>query len=209
MTHMFRVCAGLAIIVAGGIQLASCQSPTYGTDKTAAEQLLDDIGDAVTAGSPQKNAGVKYQPRPELVVPQSDVALAAPQKSLADRENNPDWVESPEEARKRLRAEADLHKDDHAYRSPLRNQTQTSSTLSIDEQKKQYEENRKARYGISDGGRRFLSDPPTKYRKVEDAAALADLGEPESVKEKRRKKAAKLAEKGSKGSQWWDPLNLF
>ena len=47
--------------------------------------------------------------------------------------------------------------------------------------------------------RRSLSEPPAEYRAA-DATALTDLGEPETQKEKRRKKEAADAKKSS---DWW------
>ncbi len=208
MSHSLRVLAGLVVIAAGASSLTSCVSPTYGTDKTATEQLIEDIGDAVAVGSTKQKNEIAYAPRPGLVVPKEDrLALAEPQSSLSDRENNPNWVESPEEVRKRLIKEAD--EQGVGYRSPLAKQASTNRQVGIDQQKLSYEEKRKAIYGISDGKRRYLSDPPATYRKVDDASVLADLGESERAKEKRRKKEAKLATKGSSSDQWWDPLDLF
>lgn len=104
MTRELRLAAGIAAILAGGLVLSGCiGGPTYGTDKTAGEHLLDDLGSAVSL-APAKKDPVKYQPRPGLVLPpqQQQTALVEPQQSLASREANPAWVESPEETRARL-----------------------------------------------------------------------------------------------------------
>ncbi len=50
--------------------------------------------------------------------------------------------------------------------------------------------------------RRFLSDPPLEYRKLPENA-VADLGEPERVKEKRRKEQAEMKNTGTK---WYWPF---
>lgn len=209
MKHMFRVSAGLFLIAAGTFPLASCMSsPTYGTDKTAAEQLMDDLGDAVSVIPPKRDKNIAYKPRPDLVVPdEGKLALAAPQESLANRENNPNWVESPEEMRQRLRKEASEN-EDYVRSSSLARQEETKRKLNVDQQRQAYRENRKAQAGVSTS-RRYLTDPPVEYREVSDPSVLSDLGESEKVKEKRRKKEAESAEKGSKKKQWWDPLNVF
>lgn len=202
----FRVGAGVAGIVLSCIGLTGCLgSPTYGTDKTAMEQLADDLGNAVAIGSnPNKNAGTKYNPRPQLVMPpkNQEVALAAPQQSLAGKEN-PEWLETPEETRERLRQEAEENKNNPGYRSPLLAGYGTAGTMTETQKWEAFREARKIQQGAYLDQRRFLADPPTQYRAVSDAATLDDLGEPELKKEKERKKAAKAAKQGS---SWWMPF---
>ncbi|MDR0251831.1 MAG: hypothetical protein LBI75_01445, partial [Brucellaceae bacterium] len=86
--------------------LAGCVSdPTYGTGKSASSQLLDDMSSIATMG-PKRNTGLEYKPRPDLVKPVAGQkeSLPQPQQSVA-RAGDPSWPESPEERRKRLRAE--------------------------------------------------------------------------------------------------------
>jgi hypothetical protein len=131
MTRELRAAAGIAAILAGGLVLSGCiGGPTYGTDKTAGEHLLDDLGSAVSL-APAKKDPVKYQPRPGLVLPpqQQQTALVEPQQSLASREANPAWVESPEETRARLREEADANKNDPNYVSPLAKRMPTAAVF--------------------------------------------------------------------------------
>ncbi|NRP71469.1 hypothetical protein ILFOPFJJ_02355 [Ensifer psoraleae] len=204
MTRELRVVASIAAIVAGGLVLSGCiGGPTYGTDKTAGEQLLDDLGSAVSLAPPKRDP-VKYQPRPALVLPPQgqQTALIEPQKSLASREANPEWVESPEEVRQRLREEAEANKNDPNYVSPLAKASANGRRLSAKEQQEAYREARKLEMGAYSDKRRFLSDPPIEYRRLPEGAE-ADLGEPEKVKERRRKKEAQIANSGSK---WWWPF---
>ncbi|MCZ4090148.1 hypothetical protein [Sinorhizobium psoraleae] len=204
MTRELRVVASIAAIVAGGLVLSGCiGGPTYGTDKTAGEQLLDDLGSAVSLAPPKRDP-VKYQPRPALVLPPQgqQTALIEPQKSLASREANPEWVESPEEVRQRLREEAEANKNDPNYVSPLAKASANGRRLSAKEQQQAYREARKLEMGAYSDKRRFLSDPPIEYRRLPEGAE-ADLGEPEKVKERRRKKEAQIANSGSK---WWWPF---
>jgi hypothetical protein len=200
MTSWFRVAVGILGVTASAAALTGCvSSPTYGTNKTAAEHLMDDVGSVLDITPQSKNDKIAYQPNPKLVVPARKDQLAAPQQSLADSKNNPKWVESPEETRQRLREEAD--QQGNGYRSPLLGQTAANQTKSLAEQRQAYRDARKIDQGIYSDKRRFLSDPPLDYRKV-DQAELTDLGTPEKVKERERKKEAAAA-KQTKG-KWWD-----
>lgn len=203
----FRVGAGLAGILLGCVALTGCVgSPTYGTDKTAMEQLVDDLGSAVNVGaSPNQNPNLKYNPRPQLVMPPSSTqtALVAPQQSVASREQNPGWLESPEEARQRLREEADANADNPNYRSPLLAGYGTRGTMTESQKWEAFREARQVQKGAYLDQRRFLADPPTQYRTASDQTVLEDLGEPEMKKAKRRKTEAKAAQRGN---QWWMPF---
>ena len=119
---------------------------------------------------------------------------------LASTTDNPQWVESPEDMRERLKAEATENERKIGYNSPLQSQNNTMRQLSTKEQQEQYREARKLQQGLYSDKRRYLSDPPLEYRKLPEEAA-ADLGEPERKKELRRKKEAKMANSGTK--KWW------
>ena len=188
------------------LALASCQSPTYGTGKSSMEQLVDDVGSSVAVvGDPAPQ--IRYAARPGLVVPPNarGQQLAQPQQSVSDRNVNSAWLESPEEVRERLRAEADANANNPNYRSPLHAGNGTNGQLT---ETQKWEAFRKAKAEAQGGNvvgtqqRRFLTDPPVEYRSA-GAEELADLGEPESKKERQRKKNASQA--GS-GSSWWNPF---
>ncbi|KPF59707.1 hypothetical protein [Rhizobium sp. AAP116] len=205
--YLFRVGLGLAGLFGVTAGLSGCVgSPTYGTDKTAMEQLVDDVGSAVSlAPREPANKGTKYNPRPDLVLPPGGAqtaGLVAPQQSVASRENNPEWVESPEEARERLVAEADANADNPRYRSPLLAGYGTAGTMTETQKWQAFRDARALQKGAYIDQRRLLSDPPTEYRQTQDVA-LSDLGEPELKKEKRRKAEAKAARQGS---SWWMPF---
>lgn len=200
MVRNFTVLGGLCMA------LASCQSPTYGTGKSTMEQLVDDVGSSVSiGGDPAPN--VKYAARPALVVPPNARAqqLAQPQQSVSDRNTNSAWLESPEEVRGRLRAEAEANSNNPNYRSPLLAGNGTNGQLT---ETQKWEAFRKAKQEAQGGNvvgsqqRRFLTDPPVEYRSA-PPEQLADLGEPEAKKERLRKKNA--AQAGS-GSSWWNPF---
>lgn len=204
MTRKFRVGAGIAGVVAAGLLLGGCiGGPTYGTDKTAGEHLMDDLGSIASIGAANKNAdkNIKYQPRPGLVLPPEDEKLVQPQQSLASAEN-PQWVESPEDTRKRLKAEATENENNPFYKSPLANRNPNGIDQSAQGQKAQteaYREARRLQQGLYSDKRRYLSDPPLEYRRLPEGAE-ADLGEPEKKKERRRKKEAEIAKSGK---PWW------
>lgn len=200
MTRNIRVRTGLLGLFGASLLLTGCMGPTYGTSKTAGEQLIDDLGDAimVQSSSAEEAKKIRYQPRGSLVVPKDKQALANPQQSVAGKDNAA-WLESPEEMRERLRTEADENADNPNYRSPLASQGTTNRKLSSAEQTAAYREARRLQMGAYADKRRYLSDPPIEYRRMPEEAQ-ADLGEPEKQKERRRKKEARAAKQGS---SWW------
>lgn len=200
MTRNIRVRSGLIGLLGGSFFLTGCMGPTYGTGKSAGEQLVEDVGNAVMVQPDNDEAKkIRYQPRGGLVVPKDQTALITPQDSVSGK-NNPEWLESPEDMRERLRAEADENSNDVNYKSPLANQGTTNRKLSASEQTAAYREARRLEMGAYSDKRRYLSDPPLDYRRLPEEAQ-ADLGEPERTKERRRKKEAKAAKQS--GSKWW------
>jgi hypothetical protein len=202
--HKVRVGVSLAALVASCAMISGCMSsPTYGTGKTSGEQLFDDITDiaSISAMTP-KDKGVTYPARPGLVVPAEGDRenLAQPQQSLASKDN-PQWVESPEDARKRLADEAEENKHNVNYRSPLAAADSGRNRVSDAQQTAAYRAARADQQGTYTD-RRYLVDPPQAYRQVSDPSALNDLGTPESKKEKKRKKDAEAAQQSS---TWWKP----
>jgi hypothetical protein len=187
--------------------MSGCMSsPTYGTGKTANEQLFDDISDiaSVSAVAPKPKT-VNYPNRPGLVVPPANDrgTLAQPEQSLASKDN-PQWLESPEDTRKRLIDEAEANKSNPNYRSPLA-QADSSRTHTTDaQQTAAYRAARQDQDGTYIDQRRYLIDPPSQYRQVSDPAALSDLGTPEAKKEKKRKKDA---EEAQGKTTWWNPFS--
>jgi len=167
--------------------LSGCVSPTYGTEKTANAHLMDGIGSMVSIAPPKKKSEVTYVPRPALVEPPEGATLPVPQQSVASKDN-PQWLESPEETRKRLIEEADSG-NTRFNGSPLaKNPTS----------KEQFEKFRQARANQRGAyeGRRYLSDPPPEYKLPAESAPAGELGESEFQKEKRRKAAARKAKRG-------------
>lgn len=201
MTREFRVYASVFGVVAASLVLSGCiGGPMYGTDKTAGEHLMDDLGSTVSFGETKRKSNVKYQPRPGLVLPPSTetAQMVQPQQNLT--KDNPQWLESPEETRQRLREEADANANSSTYVSPLAKANANGRRLTSQEQTEAYREARRLQMGAYSDRRRTLSDPPLEYRKMPEEA-VADLGEPEQQKARRRKKEAAVAGSGKK---WWD-----
>jgi hypothetical protein len=211
----YRAGVTMGAIIAAGLALSGCLGPTYGTDKTATAQLIDDLGNIASIGSPKKGANIEYKPRPAIVQPSSATSLPQPQQNVA--ENNPAWVESPEETRQRLLAEADANSGNTAYSSPLakpevskrpsgprlvgRAAEAPPSVTNNAQQRQAYQAARKVEKGAYSDRRRFLSDPPLAYRQPAETAPIGELGESERAKEKRWKEEAAKAGTGKR--KWW------
>lgn len=185
-------------LTAASLLLTGClASPTYGTGKTANAQLIEDLSSLATISPPKRSSEVAYKPRPDIVKPPDGTPLPVPQKSIASADN-PQWPESPEQTRTRLRDEATNNSGDGKYRSPLA----SGGTGSSQEQLEQFKEAKRIQKGAYTD-RRYLSDPPPDYRIPASTAPTDDLGEPEFKKELARKKAAKKAGSGSGLGKLW------
>lgn len=91
---------------------------------------MDDVGNAIMIRPNNEEAKkIRYQPRGGLVVPKDEVALTTPQQSVASKDN-PEWLESPEDMRARLRAEADENSNSTTFRSPLAGAARGKATAS-------------------------------------------------------------------------------
>lgn len=215
----YRAGVTMGAIIAAGLVLSGCLGPTYGTDKTAGAQLIDDLGNIASIGSPRKGADIEYKPRPSIVKPAGTPDLPAPQQNVA--ENNPQWVESPEQTRLRLLEQADSNSGRRGYVSPLAKksapvQKETDpngrrlvgraaeappSMTSAAQQRKAYQERRNIQKATYSDRRRFLSDPPLTYRKPAETAPVGELGESERAKEARWKEESAKAGTGKR--KWW------
>lgn len=225
MTERYKArLALLAPLFASGLALAGCMgSPTYGTDKTAGEQLAGDLTGALSI-TPKQKERIDYKPRPTLVKPapgQKD-ALPAPQESIETA--SAEWPESPEQRRARLRADATAHQNDPAYQSEIVDDVQTDpaavkkameesgsshpprwSPEDSDKGKAAEIQRRLAESKQGDPNtRKYLSEPPLAYRVASDNAPKDQLGEDEYKKERRLKAQAE----GKKGGGWFDWLGL-
>ncbi|MGX5831217.1 hypothetical protein [Mesorhizobium sp. 43Arga] len=222
MTERYKArLALLAPLVVSGLALSGCVgSPTYGTDKTAAEQLAGDLTGAVSF-APKHKDPIDYKPRPTLVkpAPGQKEALPAPQESIQTA--SAQWPESPEQRRARLRADATAHQNDPGYQAEIVDDVQTDPASvkkamadsgsshppawsPADSDKGRAAEIQR-RLAVSKQGdpntRRYLSEPPLAYRVASGTAPQNELGEDEYKKERRLKREAE----GKKGG-WFDWL---
>jgi hypothetical protein len=223
MTDRFNArLALLAPLVASGMALSGCVgSPTYGTDKTAGEQLAGDLSGAFSF-APKRKERIDYKPRPTLVkpAPGQKEALPAPQDSIETASGQ--WPESPEQRRARLRADATAHQNDPAYQSEIVDDVQSDPEsvrkamadsgsshpprwTPADSDKGRAAEIKRRLAESKQGDpntRKYLSEPPVQYRVASDTAPQGDLGEDEYKKQRRLKSLAE----GKKSSGWFDWL---
>lgn len=210
----------MAPLVVSAIALSGCMSsPTYGTDKTANEQLLGDLSGAVSL-SPKRRDPIDYKPRPDLVkpAPGQKENLPPPQESIETASAN--WPESPEQRRARIRADATAHQNDPNYQPTVSDDTQpaaqsTKSSGFINHKpdwapegpaKSDTAEIQRRLVESKQGNptvRKYLSEPPLAYRQAADTAPQNELGEDEYKKERRLKAQAE-----GKKSGWFDWLGL-
>ncbi|MGN6536655.1 MAG: hypothetical protein ACTHKQ_13120 [Mesorhizobium sp.] len=219
-----RRAALVAPLVVSALALAGCMgSPTYGTDRTAAEQLAGDLSNAFSLAPPQREK-IDYKPRPELVkpAPGQKESLPQPQDSITQTASA-EWPESPEQRRARLRAEATEHENDPNYQSQIEEDIQTNPAA-VRKAMRESGSSHPAAWSPEDSGggsrarraainaklaesrqgsptsRKYLSEPPLTYRQPAADAPQNDIGEDEYKKERRLKREAQG--KSSWGS-WW------
>lgn len=212
-----------SVLMAGAFASGCISSPTYGTDKTASEQLYNDVTGMFSIGGSRKEP-IDYKPRPELVRPAQGTAatLPPPQQSVASVEGG-QWPESPEQRRARIRAEATANQDDPTYRPEVvpdvalaqRNQKGPLSFSRDQEfpmdggadnpraQRTEFNRRLAEQRQGSATSRKYLSEPPLTYRAPAETAPVGDVGEDEAVKERRAKAAAR---KATGTNSWRDVL---
>lgn len=212
-----RISAG-ALVAVSAVALSGCvgMAPTYGTGKAADTQLMEDVTGMFSLSGSKKREQIDYKPRPELVKPADtkNAPLPAPQDNITTASAGGAWPESPEARLARVRADATAKRDDLGFEPevdmPIEKNRRTvratrgddvnldGSSISVDKQRKDFNE----RLAMSNQGsateRRYLSEPPLEYRQPAATAATDDVGEDEWKKEKRRK-----AGHTKKGSSWW------
>jgi hypothetical protein len=199
------------------LALGGCvSSPTYGTDKTAGSQLLDDVSNMASFG-PKKRNQIAYNPRPELVRPAEGkpAQLPTPQAGV-ETAGNANWPESPEARRKRIRDTATANQNNPNFvpevgsDMPLAKQDTGKPEYGFFNDKVPANQGNKSNAGAdfrarklastagSPTTRRYLSEPPLEYRQPASTAATNELGEDEAKKERDRKAAARK----DKGFSW-------
>lgn len=214
-----------ALLAASGLLVSGCMSgPTYGTDKTATEQLVGDVT-GILSLAPKDRKQIDYKPRPELVKPaKGEVAnLPTPQDGVAVTDN-PAWPESPEQKRARLRAEATANVDKPGFRPQIENDMPIATAVAeprgtnerfresgvtpigaptLTQQRTEIKKRLAEQQQGSPASRRYLSEPPLDYRQPSATAPVGDIGEDEVKKERRMKAAARKAAGGPRWGDLW------
>lgn len=207
-----RAVAASGALCLSAVLLSGCMgSPTYGTDKTADQQLIEDVTGVLSLG-PRDREKIEYKPRAGIVMPSSTEVLPPPQENVAST-SNPAWPESPEERLARIRAEATENQDNRFYKSPVErdigvNARSDDGFINPEVAKKQREEYFKRRAAsVSAQGtptqRRYLSEPPTTYRQPAETAPTGVLGDDEAKKAREAKKAAQKGGGGFDLGRLW------
>jgi hypothetical protein len=210
--------AWLAPLAVSGLALSGCMSsPTYGTDKTAMEQLADDVSGAISL-APPKREKIDYNPRPALVKPAAGQkgTLPQPQDNIVQTASA-QWPESPEQRRARIRANATANQDNPFYEPEVINDVSVNKTAAASREgtddfnparaafseKSQRQEIQRRLVEAKQGNpnqRKYLSEPPLGYRVAASTAPQNELGEDEYKKERRLKREAS---KGGGLFGWW------
>ncbi|PZO74485.1 MAG: hypothetical protein DI629_18590 [Mesorhizobium amorphae] len=211
-------------LAATGLLVGGCvSSPTYGTGTTANQQLMSDMSN-ILALAPKERPAIEYKPRAELVrpAPGAPDTLPPPQASMASAEN-PDWPESPEQRRARIRAAATENQDNPYYQaevstdggpnatrftpenggSPRARERIVGNTADTRRSREAFNQKLAESRQGSPNTRKYLSEPPLTYRQPSEAAPTDDVGEDEWKKERRLKAEAK---KKAGGGGWFDWL---
>ncbi len=207
-----------AVVAASAMALSGCvgMAPTYGTGKAAETKLMEDVSGMFSLSTNKKREQIDYKPRPELVKPADDKVLPAPQDDIKTASAGGAWPESPEARLARVRADATAKRDDLGFEPEVdlpieKNRRMVRATrgddvnldgtsVSVEKQRKEFNERLAMSQQGSATDRRYLSEPPVEYRQPAATAATDDVGEDEWKKEKRRK--AGHTKKGSGWSSW-------
>lgn len=206
--------------IGGFVSGCGVSGPTYGTDKTASQQLASDFSNLVSFRSANNNSIINTKPRPELVTPGPNAArtLPPPQVDVV-KSGAPDWPESPEQKRQRLRNEATANQGNPSYVSPIvsggsgnsgalssnglngihRGQERSNPRIEK-EQREEYLRRKRELTGGTATQRKYLSEPPLSYRQPAATAPVGEKGEDEAKKERARKKVLNQA---SGKKSWW------
>jgi hypothetical protein len=75
MKTEYRACVTIGALIAASLALSGCLGPTYGTDKTATEQFVDDLGNIASIGLPERAPSIEYKPRPAIVKPTGETPV--------------------------------------------------------------------------------------------------------------------------------------
>ena len=208
MPNTARKVVVAAVLVMGCLSLGGCLGPTYGTGKSQGETLFDDMNNFVSLGDSGDKKTIAYTPRPDLVKPDNTSVLPQPEVAR-NTTGDPNWPESPEERSKRIQAAAyqgdgplpaefaskrkegvtQGYLDRTSGNGYNFNRNSDDAGVLSPEQLKSRGELVKKRLAEQQQGsptqRRYLSEPPLKYREPAASAPVGDPGEDEEAKARR------------------------
>ncbi|MBO0903881.1 hypothetical protein [Jiella sonneratiae] len=197
-----------AVLLSGCLSLGGCLGPTYGTGKSQGETLFDDLNNFVSLGDTEGKQKIAYTPRPELVKPENTAVLPQPQVAR-NTTGDPSWPESPEERSARIQAAAyqgdgplpaefATKNKEGVTREYLdrtsggtynfRKNGRDAGVLPPDQMESRSELIKKRIAEQKQGSptqRKYLSEPPLKYREPAASAPVGDPGEDEEAKQRR------------------------
>lgn len=209
-----RVPLAIGAVAMSSLLVAGCMgSPTYGTGKTANQQLAEDLT-GILSLAPKKRQRIDYKPRPELVKPDTTAVLPPPQDSVTTASNSA-WPESPEQRLARIRAEATENQGNSLYRPQVEADTigtappavrygRDADPLAVPPNPAQQRAAFKRALAENNGAipqRRYLSDPPLVYREPSATAPVNDIG----VDEWKKERDAKRDSRNLSGKRSWLP----
>ncbi|AQX27493.1 MULTISPECIES: hypothetical protein [unclassified Bartonella] len=178
----------LAGILSVCFMLTGCNlsAPTYGTDKTASLQFVDDITNLASLRSKNKNSQLVMKQRPRLIFPESSARTVLPPPQVDITEiNSYDEMEMSEKSQKNLQGGAAINRvnsygnislsaDKKIVTRGPGNIDNSEGIIQFNE--KQQREEYLRRRQDADGGnanyRRYLSEPPLIYRQPGVTAPL-------------------------------------
>lgn len=218
-----RLATSVLGVAAAALALSGCIGPTYGTGKTAGEQLVSDLDGMFSLGSTNEGEAISYAPRAELVKPK-DTSILPPPRDSVDSANDPNWPESPEVRSARIKAAADRRNAESdivqaevalADKEGITDAQIAANSGSgsfdgrmggdptdhlltpqeLDSGREAFKEKLRQSKQGSPTQRKYLSEPPIAYRQPAATAPVGDPGVDERVKEAKLKKNTGLGEK--------------
>ena len=193
---------------------------TFGTGVSQEQQLLNDLQGMMSFGSKKRKKPIDYSARPDLILLSQTAALPAPQEEESSTSAT-NWPESPEQRLARIRGEAgkadvrsgelsveELRREKTGIRIGKNNRVGPSDIdrdghAAIDALNDGSYKNAKAlkkKYAYSTGPtRKYLTEPPTEYRRPIGTNGVGDLGIPEAEKQRLAEKAAKQKQQEDTG----------
>ena len=181
------ILASAAVILVSG---CSAGSSTYGTGTSQESQLVSDLA-SIVSFKKSKTAKIDYEERAKLVKPGSTRDLPAPIETNTSQSAFPGGPEgrrgTGEKPRIVRRGEFDETMTEEDRKFMNWQGPNTKAYREWTQKRVQKVKARKAMVSDNNGGRRYLTEPPNKYRKAYGSAPVGETGLTEDAKEFRKK----------------------